>query len=179
VNPKPIPPVTPQLSARQLLTQLNVSANAGDPGAINDLRKVLDQNPEIWQGLGDLARHAEFTLINQIGSTSPALRESLNRKCQQMRSELVGNEPTPLEKAAADRVICCWLEVYLIQSQFGVLPTDVTIARKVDQLKNSSNRRYDSALRSLAHVKQKISRTKKAKKPRGVPHRLKVFRHSA
>jgi hypothetical protein len=168
----------PVQSPAEIIGQLNASANTGNPEALVQLRAVLEQNPEVYHGLGELARHVETMLISKIVGTNAALREALILKCKQMRTDLLGVEPTPLEKAAADRVICCWLEVHLLDVQFGAVPENMDRARKLDVLKNSAHRRYDSALRSLGLVKQKLP-AKKKRKPKVVRNRFKIIRYSA
>lgn len=45
-------------------------ANEGDPKALAKLRTFLDENPQVWQHVGDLARTAEKAWITLIANGS-------------------------------------------------------------------------------------------------------------
>ena len=163
---------------RERFHQLNARANKGDPQALQGLQSLLDENPHIWQQLGNLGAQVEAVLIAKFAQCNVAFAESLKRKCQEMRTELLGDEPTPLEKTSVDRVIYCWLEVHLLDTQYKILPENITFARRVDQLKNSAQRRYETALRSLQLVK-KLPGDGKVKPKAKTNQRLRIVRFRA
>ena len=41
-------------------------ANAGDDNALATMRKTLDSNPEIWESVGNLATHAQQSMVTLI-----------------------------------------------------------------------------------------------------------------
>jgi hypothetical protein len=117
-------------------------------------------------------------LIQKIAGTNAALSESLHRRCDELRAELLGHSSTLLEQAAADQVVYCWLGTHLLDARYGVISDDPTTAGKVDKLRNSAQRRYDSALRSLQLVKQKLGENiKQSRAKRG--RQLKIFKFTA
>jgi hypothetical protein len=64
------------------------------------LRQVLDAHPEFWQRFGDLALQAQTAWLQLISGKDLLLRESLVRKPDQLKAELAGTDPSPLEKLA-------------------------------------------------------------------------------
>jgi hypothetical protein len=87
-------------------------ARRGVPGVGPQLREVLDRHPEIWQQYGDLARHATDASIRLIAAQDQAMTESLNRRLTDLRAELSGPSPSPLERLLIDRIAATWLTVH-------------------------------------------------------------------
>lgn len=174
-------PADQGLLLRNQFNRLNALANAGNKDALQALRAMLDDHPEVWQELGDLAQHLERALIKRLAVGNVALEDSLRRRCAEMKIELVGEDPSALEKTAADRVISCWLEVHSIDIKFDCSANQkLPVLRQIDQLKSSAQRRYDAALRSLQLVQQKMAgggpgtRASAAK-----ASQLKIYRYQA
>ena len=69
-------------------------ANSGDP---TQLRQTLDDNPKIWQKTGDLGLAAEYALIELISDRNQLVRESVIRKIQELKKDLVPVNPTAFE----------------------------------------------------------------------------------
>ena len=99
------------LPTREGFERLVRKANEGNQRAQGLLRKVLDACPEIWQRVGNLAEHAELSLIRLIAKEEWLLTESIRRKAEHMRKELAGPNPTPLDAMAIERVVACWLQL--------------------------------------------------------------------
>ena len=59
------------------LAQLLKKAEAGDRSVLPQLRRVLDGDPELWRGYGDLAAHAEASLAMLAAGPNLLLAESL------------------------------------------------------------------------------------------------------
>ncbi len=49
-------------------------ANAGDPSALRDLRTILEDHPQLWDGIGNLERVMHFSAGKAL--TTPILRRS-------------------------------------------------------------------------------------------------------
>ena len=45
-------------------------ANAGNPAALAQLRKTLDENQQIWRAVGNLALHARMVLVDCTRNSS-------------------------------------------------------------------------------------------------------------
>ena len=60
-------------------------ANEGDSKALAKLRKFFDENPQVWQHVGDMARTAEKALITLIANGSSLAAEALQRQLAQLK----------------------------------------------------------------------------------------------
>jgi hypothetical protein len=87
-------------------------AQGGDIEVLPQLRVLLDTRPDLWEHYGNLAHHAQQSWIDRIGGLDLFVKESLDRQVKQLKNELAGPSPTPLEGLLADRVAACWLQVY-------------------------------------------------------------------
>src|SRR5438876_60264 len=83
-------------------------ALAGDRAALADLRHYLDNHPEVWQTCGNLARVAERTWL-ELFAAGALSSEVIRRHVEQLRADLAGAQPTPMERALVDLVIGCYL----------------------------------------------------------------------
>ena len=147
------------LPSRELLNDLVRRANDGDSGALTDLRKFLDDHPEIWQNIGDLARHAQESMLRAVAGKNQLLTESLRRGAEQLRIDLQGDRPAnPVESLAIERVVAAWTELQFAAAKYPVDAGDnLPMARFVLQLKESTQRRFDAAMRSLLLVREKLA----------------------
>src|SRR5438552_1184158 len=109
-SPKPTSHA-PNLLHTEELRNLVAAAEGGDPESLSKLRELLDSHPEIWQACGDLGGIVEQTLMDLVSGSNLVLKESLARKLTEMKVELSGPAPTPLEKLLVERITACWLQV--------------------------------------------------------------------
>ncbi len=58
-------------------------ANAGNPGALAELRSALDAHPELWGEVGNVARQAELALVRAAAGDNrwPGRRSSARSIC--------------------------------------------------------------------------------------------------
>src|SRR5262245_14611258 len=99
------PPVVAEL--RDLVRR----AKAGDVNVLPRMRAILDEHPEVWQTVGDLERIVVRAWAELLGGDDPLSVEAVRRKAAQLRAELEGDAPTPLEKLLAGQVVSGWLEM--------------------------------------------------------------------
>jgi hypothetical protein len=157
--------------------QLVQDANSGNAESLAALRKCLDLNPMIWQRLGDLALHAELTLIKLVAGGDQLAIEALTRKTHELKAELAGPNPSPLERLAAERVIACWLQLQFVDS--SVLTTDATAlaqSKCLLQRQELASRRYQSAMKSLLDIRRYLPGAARNQEPHpGSPSTLHVY----
>jgi hypothetical protein len=67
------------------MAHLLAQAEHGDASVLPALRTYLDQTPELWQTVGDLAYQAQAALIERASGTNLLLREALGRQLEAMR----------------------------------------------------------------------------------------------
>ena len=90
-----------QRAEKDGLAQLLKRAEAGDRSVLPQLQRALDSNAALWRGYGDLAAHAEASLAMLAAGPNLLLAESLKRKLAELKAELGGASPSPLEKQRA------------------------------------------------------------------------------
>jgi hypothetical protein len=83
------------------------------------------------------------------------LRESLTRKLEELRAELGGPSPSPLERLLVARVLACWLQVHYADTAYAQLKA-ASPAQHAAALKrqNAAQQRYLQAVKALATVRK-------------------------
>jgi hypothetical protein len=104
---------------------------------------------------GNVAREALRLLIDKYSGNSPVLRESVNRKIDEMRVELSGEKPSPLEKLLVERIIATWLHLHHLEASYGSR-NDMTVSLGVFYQKSISaaQKRNMAAIKGLAVVRK-------------------------
>ena len=130
-------------------------AQAGDATALAPLREWLDERPDVWRKLGDLAAHARQALLALAAGDSLVARESMERRMDELEAELAGASPSPLERVLAKRVALTWAQSHVadldaLQNARGSTP----LAAHALKRQESAARRFAQAVRSLATVRR-------------------------
>jgi hypothetical protein len=155
------------------LQELVTLAKCGDDQAVEQIRRVLDDNPAIWQSVGDLAAHAEMLLINIIADGNEMVVESLKREIDRLKSELMDGEPSPLERLTIQRIVAAWLRAQHVDRL--TLAADTAGGKSVafSKRQESAEKRFQQAIKSLDLVRRLKPRREqrdakgKAAKPAG------------
>jgi hypothetical protein len=130
-------------------------AQAGDASVLPQLKQFLDERPEVWRRLGDLAVHARDALLALAAADSLLARESMARRMDELEAELAGTSPSPLERVLAHRAALTWAQAHLadldaLQNDTGATPLAAHALRRQE----SAARRFAQAVRSLATVRR-------------------------
>jgi len=160
---QPLPECTPIHE----LTVLVKQAQSGDTTAVPAIRSVLDANPNIWQLVGDLAAHAEETLLRLIGGGDVLGHEAIRRKLADLKTQLAGDAPTQLEALLIERIGLCWLAVNFAEidaaaarlKDQGLTSSSLLAQKRLD----SAHRRYIHAIRALATIRRLLKPRQKSK----------------
>jgi hypothetical protein len=146
-----------KLSERRLL-ELGRRAEE-EPAALAELKAYFADKPQDWEkfcrGFGDLARTAEEWFVAKI-TDSPLVREGIGRNLDALGGELLGPNPTPLERLLVERIRICWIHMQ---------HAEVLYAQQCDKLTHSqadyyqrridrAQTRYLSAIKTLAQVRR-------------------------
>jgi hypothetical protein len=130
-------------------------AEEGDESVLPELRAALNVNGWVWQDYGNLGRQSEAAWLQLIAGKNLMLHESTRRKAEQLRAELAGPEPSPLERLLVDRVVACWLQVNYADAAYaqqkGSTPAQHTAALR---RQNSAQQRHLQAAKALAAVRR-------------------------
>ena len=139
------------------LPELAKQANTGDPAVLAALRKTLDENPQIWQAVGNLSLHARMVMVDALAGGDLFAKDSLMRHAADMEKNLAGPSPSALERLAVQRIVACWLETHYAALQ-GPEPTGNTLkhAKFALQLKESAEKRFHAAIKSLALIRKML-----------------------
>jgi hypothetical protein len=151
-SPAPQPERTPEEWA-----DLRRRGEGGDAEAIFELTYLHHDIDDIGIDAGDLGARAERAVIRLATTTIPE-QAALVRYLAQMRTELDGPAPSPIERLLVDRVVTCWVQLsYLDERCARSFKEDsIAIQKHLEHLLDGANRRYLSALKTLAQVRRLI-----------------------
>ena len=137
------------------LRKLVQRAEQGDEAVLPELRAALDANAWVWERYGDLSQQSQAAWLQLLAGRNLLLLESARRKAAQLRTELAGPGPSPLERLLVERVVACWLQVHYSDASYaqlkGTNPAQHTAAL---QRQNSAQQRYLQAVKSLVTVRK-------------------------
>jgi hypothetical protein len=144
---------------RNLIEELKgyiVRAQDGDEEAIALMENSLEQIPSIARKFGSLNLLVDQGFTERASGNDPVKKKSITMTLKQMREELAGPNPSPLETLGAERVVSCWLQLHYAELLYEcnlpkmVLTEDDYYQKRLDRL----HKRYLSAMRSLAQVRK-------------------------
>jgi hypothetical protein len=146
-------------AAQAHLASLVQRAQQGDEGALAELRQVLDAHPEFWQRYGDLALQAQTAWLQLISGPNLLLREALQRKLDQLKAELGGTDPSPLERLLVERATATWLQLQYADSSYAHAKASSSSAQhqSIQRRQNSAQQRHLQALKILLTVRRLLS----------------------
>jgi hypothetical protein len=145
------------------LRAISEEAEGGSRNARKRLRRLVrSSSPEVIAEASDIAGRAQWMLVKTISAGEPLMEEALQERMHQMRTEIAGENPTPLEVLLTERVVAGWLLVEvlegLIAAQYQrdvkahrVPPTHVI---QQSRILESATGRYLAAIRELARVRK-------------------------
>ena len=147
-----------------VLRALSEKAENGDKEARKELRRALRESaPEIILQASDIGRRGQWALIKTVAANDPLTEEALVARLEQMRAEVAGPEPSPLEVLLTERICSLWLLIevleMLVSAQLSAdLPREhqspTSYLQHVFKWQESANRRFLSAMRELARVRK-------------------------
>jgi hypothetical protein len=122
---------------------------------LDELRSILEANPAFWQFAGDLVRITEQTWIDRIARGDLVFGQSMRRRVELLKTELAGDEATPLEKLLAAQIALHWLAS---QQELMCEGLGDGEAIKVTELRlkraESTSRRFLAASKTLAAIRR-------------------------
>jgi hypothetical protein len=139
------------------LRDLIGKSDTGDEKATPAIREILDTSPDLAWRLRNLGKMAERLLINEMTSEKDLLaKEMMEHQLEAMRSEIAGEDPSPLECLLAERIVATWLQVQLCETLYATnlgrhtLAQDNYYQKRLDR----ANRNHLSAIRTLAQIRK-------------------------
>jgi hypothetical protein len=138
---------------RDEFEHLAARAAAGSEEALDEFRKVLRANPQVYRILGDLSQHARRCLIDLIAGGSLVARETALQRAEEVRQDLLAEGDSPLERLAVDQVVTTWLDSNLQQIGLSQDHRKETLRLRWEQRLDRAQRRHLAALTALAEVR--------------------------
>lgn len=149
------------------LRELAARAETGDPDAYDELQRRLDQSPELWQNAGDLALRAEEMWLTLLAGRDLGLRESVDRKMNELITSLGGDLDTPLEQLLIQRIRLCWLATYYLELiALQNREASRTTAKLIAKRQAIAQRQFLAAVKALAMVRKLLPGSSK-RRPKG------------
>jgi hypothetical protein len=129
-------------------------AEKGDKAALAEVRGWL-ANPGIADALcGNPASEALRVLLGKYTS-NPVIREATERKLDQLRSDLLGPSPTPLERLLVERVVATWLYLHHVEVAFtGRESYTLDQGSYYQKAITAAQRRHLAAVKGLSEVRK-------------------------
>jgi hypothetical protein len=137
-------------------------AQHGDQTAMPELREQLDSTADLWQQVGDLAKHVETAWIKLLAGNDVFTQECLQREAERRRTELLGDDPTAIERHLIETIVASWLQLKHAELQMGSRDaTDKQLTFRHRRL-DSAQKQHRSAINQLVKVRE-VTVTKKQK----------------
>jgi hypothetical protein len=157
----------PELSeeARKRLGELQALADKAEAGDKEARRKLMvavrESSSEVIARASDFRRGAERLLIRTISAGNLLKEDALEVRLSQMRAEIAGANPTPLEVLLTERVVASWLLVEILEALVSLELTQGVGERvppsylsQLAKLLESVQRRHLAAIKALAQVRR-------------------------
>lgn len=142
-------------SAQPGLQELLQRAQQGDASVLPDLGRLVEDNPGLWQSVGNLAGHARGMWLNLIAGKDLLARECIRRMVAEMKKSLSGPATSQLEVLLVDRVIATWLQVQFCEMQATAAKDGRHNRDRLDMdYHERAERRHLAAIRQLAMVRR-------------------------
>ena len=140
------------------LRDLVKKAEKGTREAVPEIREILNEHPQLSWRIMDLSRLTESLFVQKMSKDEDlASKEAMKRQLASMREEIAGENPSPLERLLAERVVATWLEVQVFEGIYASsMYKNMTIAqgdyhqRRIDK----AHKRHLSAVKALAQIRK-------------------------
>ena len=103
----------------------------------------------------------QASLIQAIAGKNEVVAEAIGRRAADLRRELAGSEPTPLERLLVSRIVACWLALHYAEAWYAQNLGKLTMEqgeyhqRTIDR----AQKRYLAAIKALAQVRRLLTST--------------------
>lgn len=141
------------------LEDLVSQAQEGNTSALPAIRELLDLVPEIWQDSRVLANRVERSWMTTLCGRDLVSQEVIEREVQALRTQLQGQNPSPLETLLVDRICTCWLAVQHAELQAGkrLNAHRFALNSAEENRLDKVHRRFLMAIRELARVRKLLT----------------------
>jgi len=118
------------------------------------LHELAEQTEMARADFDDLSYSVQVQIIHKICPNDADDRKHLNTRLRELKQELSGPAPTPLERLLIERILTCWLEVNWYDSRAAGFSGSVQLGNYYQKRQDRAHRRYLSAVKALAQVRR-------------------------
>jgi hypothetical protein len=156
-EPAPAPLDAPEDQESKVRRLIDVMSKKDPPFAVREeFRALLDKVPDLALLYGNLPASARNMGLTRYESL-PIMEESVKARLKQIRAELVGPAPAPVESLLVDAVVLCHQDYYSFAVMYG-RTTGKTLTledmEKWERILASKEQRYLRAVETLARVRR-------------------------
>jgi hypothetical protein len=149
VKPAPLPTDANELFA------IATRAQDGDKSAIPAVLELLKKPGAIDSLGGNLARNAMETLLGKYAGKNLLAREAITHKLDQMRAELAGPNPSPLETLLVERIVATWLHLSHLETLYaGKDSMSLELGSYFQKCISAASKRHLAAVKALAVIRR-------------------------
>ena len=140
------------------LNELVKKAEKGNKEGLPEIRKILQESPELAWRIMDYGKVAEWHFIERMTKEEDfGSKELLKRQLAAMRKEIAGENPSSLERLLAERVVATWLQIHLFEGLYAAgMYESMSVKQGSYQQKrlDRAHRNHLSAIRALAQIRK-------------------------
>ena len=135
----------------------------GDERASAALLHVYKTAPKLLEEASGLQSNAERIWLDTLlppNSGRDFTRERFRRELDQLRQDVAGEAPSPLERLLTDRVVLCWLSATAADSQYAQKQGGGTSLKEIEFYQKRcerANRQLLRAVQTLATVRRLLT----------------------
>ena len=141
-------------------------AKTGDPAAMPEIRKLMEQRTDICQALGDITGNALVSWIRRFAGDDLIQAEAVGMQMDQLRDELTESSDGPLEKLLVEQLLVVMVQLNYRSTVLGQTDsTHVPGLRHLEDQLDRANRRLTHLIRNLELLRRARSKTKAPPQP--------------
>lgn len=143
---------------RQAFLKLTEQAAKGDTKAVAQVRALCNAHPELWNAIRvDVAGTVRDAHLKLLTGEDELARDAVNRNLEKMKRDILGANPSPLERLLAERICACWVQVQHAEWLFATkvkAGVSLQFGDYLQRLVDRANHRYMAAIRALAQIRR-------------------------
>jgi hypothetical protein len=143
----------------RFVEELARAAQTGDLDAVAALRQCFEEYPTLWEGVGNLARQAEYSVIRLAANGNPVVADALLQKLANLKVDLRWSSGTGLEELLIDRIALTWLQLAYLDvmcAQRGACLSAFAV-EQLERRQDRAQRRFLAAIRAAAVVRRLLA----------------------
>lgn len=130
-------------------------AEGGDAAALKQVEELLAVPGSADRLGGNVAKEALRLMVDKFGGKNPVHRAAMTRRIDELRAELLGPDPSTLEKLLVGRVVSCWFHLHYLEAQYaGRESVSLPLGSYYQKSISAAQKRYLAAIRGLAEVRK-------------------------